>query len=70
MEIPKGYSLGKKLRIPLQMFWDDQDVVPKDRRYYGHPFRTYRRLTRGDPVYPTFFNIVVDEVLTEVMMEV
>ena len=46
----------------LQQYWDVQRVVPKARKYYGHPFGTGRGVTQGDPVSPTIFNTIVDSV--------
>ena len=70
MEILKGCGLGPKLRILLHRFGDDQVVVPKAGRYYGHPFRTEIGVTQGDSVSPIFFNVVVDAVVRSVLLEV
>ena len=71
MEILKGYGLRTNLQRLLHRFWDDQAVVLKTGRYYGRPFRTERGVTQGGPPPPTtVFNIVVDAVVREVMMEV
>ena len=47
-----------------------QAVVPKDRRLYSGTFRTERRVTKGNPVSPTVFSIVVDTVVRAVLLEV
>ena len=31
--------------------------------YYGAAFKGDRLVTHGDPLYPTIFNVVVDEVV-------
>ena len=42
----------------------------KKRRFYGRPFGTERGVTQGDPASQYIFNIVVDAVVREVIMEV
>ena len=39
MDIMRGDVLGPKLQRLLQMFWDEQVVVPEAGRFYGWPFR-------------------------------
>ena len=31
--------------------------------YFGRPFKGYQGVTQGDPLYPTIFNVVVDDVI-------
>ena len=43
-------------------------MVPKAGKYFGHPFNTERRVTQGDPISWTIFNIVVDAVVRAVLL--
>ena len=45
-------------------------MVPKARKCFGQPFRTYKLVTQGYAVSPKVFNIVVDSVLRAVLLEV
>ena len=70
MKALKGYGLGTKLRRLLQPFWSDKAVVSKAGRFYGRPFKTGRLLKQGYPVSPAVFNIVVEAVVRELLLEV
>ena len=70
MEILRGYGLVPKLQRLLQRYWDGQKVYPKAGKLFGCPFNTERRVTHGDPVSPTIFNIVVDAVVRSDVLEV
>ena len=37
-------------------------------RYYVTPFKCHRGITKGDPIYPTIFNMVVDVVICHWVM--
>ena len=69
MDILRGY-LGPNLKRLLQRYWDEQAVVPKSGKLFGRPFRTERGVTKGGPVSLKIFNIVVDAVVREVLLEV
>ena len=46
-------------------------MVAKSGGYYRSNFQGFRGVTQGDPLFPTIFNVVVDEVVrhwVEVMM--
>ena len=58
------------IQTVLQIFWHEQAVVPKSRILYYRSFRTERRVTQGYLVSPILFNILVDTVLREVLLEV
>ena len=60
MEILRGYGMRHKLHRLLQWYWDEQKVVPKAGKFFGHPFHTHRVVTQGDPVSPMIFNISVE----------
>ena len=54
MKILKVCSLGPTIRRLLERFGEYQELMMKAGRYYGHPFRTERGVTQGDPVFPHF----------------
>ena len=54
----------------LQRCWDRQNMVPKAGKFFGRPFNMERGVTQGDPVSPMIFNIVVDAVVREFLLEV
>ena len=70
LEILRVYGLGTKLQILLQRFWDEQDIFPKSRRFYRRTFGMYRGVTQGLPVSPTVFNVVLESVVRDVVLEV
>ena len=70
MEILRGYGLETNICILLHRFGDEKVVVLKSVRYYGRSFRKDRGVNQGDPVYPKVFNIIVDAVVREVLLEV
>ena len=69
MEILKSYSLGTKLRRPIQRFWSQKAVVPKAERCYSGPSKTGRGVIQGDPISPKVFNIVVNTVIGVMLLE-
>ena len=38
-------------------------MVTRDGGYFGHPFKGYRGVTKGDPLSPNIFNVVLDAVI-------
>ena len=36
-------------------------MVAKAGRYFGHPSKGYQGFMKGEPLYPTIFNVVVDD---------
>ena len=45
-------------------------MVPKVGNVFGRPFNMEIGVTQGEPVSPTIFNIVVDAVVREVLLEI
>ena len=45
-------------------------MVSKDKKSFGRPFRTERRVKQGDPVSTTILKTVVDTLVREVLVEV
>ena len=64
------YGGGPNLQRLLQRFWNKQVVFFKARKFSEWPFGTERGVTKGDPVSPTIFNILMVAVVRAVMLEV
>ena len=63
LEILEGYGVGPSTRRLLETYWRRLTMVTKAERYYGGAFKGARGFTQGDPLSPTIFNVVVDEVV-------
>ena len=63
MEIIVGYGVGPQTERILHYYWDHISMVARVGNYYGTLFKGHRWVTQGDPLSPTIFNIVVDEVI-------
>ena len=70
MAILRGYGLGPKIERLLQRYWHGQKVVLKAGNFSRRPFNTERGVTQGDPISLIIFNIVVDVVVREDLLEV
>ena len=64
------YGLGTTPQRLIQRYWDKKKVVPKDEIYFGRPFRMARGVTKRGPFFMAIFNIVVDAVVREFILEV
>ena len=42
------------------MYWVWLTMVARASGYCGLHFKGYHRVTQGDPLYPTIFNVIVD----------
>ena len=69
-EIRRRYGLGPKLQRLLQRYWDGQKVVQKIIIFLARPLKLESGVTQGNPVSLTIFNIVVNAVVREVLLEV
>ena len=58
--ILEGYGMGPRALRLLRLYWVRLRMVARPGVYYGSPFRRERRVTQGDPLLPTIFNLVVD----------
>ena len=62
LDIMAGYGVGhRNIRI-LQTYWARIQMAEKVGVHYGTDFHNHRRITQGDPLSPTMFNVVVDAV--------
>ena len=63
MEILVGYGLGPRMEGIIWHYWYHLSIVDRVGRYYGSLLKGHRRVTQGDPLFPTIFNMVVDVVI-------
>ena len=63
LDILKGYGVGKRVRLLLQVYWNTSTMVARAGGYYGTGFKVERGVTQGNPLSPTIFNVVVDAVV-------
>jgi hypothetical protein len=61
--ILQQYGVGTSTLRLLRHYWESQQLVARQAGYHGRPFSATRGVTQGDPLSPTFFNIVVDAVV-------
>ena len=45
------------------MYWDQLTMAAKAIGYFRRPFKAYWCVTKGEPLSPTIFNVVVDAVI-------
>ena len=63
LEILEGYGVGKQVQRLLRVYWNTSTMVARAGGYYGTGFKGERGVTKGDPLSPIIFNVVVDEVV-------
>ena len=63
LEILEGYGVVPRSCRLLQTYWRRLTMVARAGGYYGTAFQGAREVTQGDPLSPTIFNVVVDEVV-------
>ena len=63
LEILDGYGVGTQARGLLKTYWRRLTMVARAGRYYRTAFGGERGVTKGDPLSPTIFNVVVDVVV-------
>ena len=62
MDILVVYGVGPGTIRILQTYWARIQMAEKVGVHYGTDFHNHRRITQGDPLSPTMFNVVVDAV--------
>ena len=63
LEILKGCGVGDRLQRLLREYWDKTMMVARAGGYSRKGFKGGRGVTKGDPLSPTIFNVVVDAVV-------
>ena len=61
--ILEGYGVGPGARRLLRNYWRRLTMAARSGGYYGAAFKGERRVTQGNPLSPTLFNVVVDAVV-------
>jgi len=65
----EGYGAGPRLVRLVRTYWRDAIMVCGAAGYYGQPFKAGRGVTQGGPLSAKLFNIVVDAVVREWMVQ-
>ena len=63
LKILAGYGVVPRALQILQTYWDRLWMVANACGYFGLPLQVYHGFTKGNPLYPTFFNVVLDAVI-------
>ena len=59
----EGYGAGPHMRGLLEEFCKRQEVVIRKNGYHGTHFQETRGTTQGGHIYPTLFNLILDNVV-------
>ena len=70
LEILEGYRVGPNSRRILHTYWRRLTMGARAGGYYGMAFQGVLRVTQGNTLSPTIFNVVVDEVVRNWVMVV
>ena len=65
LEVLRGYGVGPRMRRLIRRFWGDAVLVCCAGGNYGTPFKAYHGVTQGGPLSPKLFNILVDAVVRD-----
>ena len=63
IDILVRYVIRPRKKRPPHLYWGNLQMVALTGQYYGAPFQGSHRVTHGDPLHPTIFNMVVDAVI-------
>ena len=70
LDIIAGYDMvNRSLRL-LRRYWDCLVMVVRESGYHRETFKGYRRVTHGDPLPPTIFNVAFRAFLCHWVTEV
>ena len=67
MDILRDAGVGPKTIRILKAFWDKAELACRASGYYGRVFKAWRGVTRGAPLSPTIFNLLMDAIVREWM---
>ena len=63
LNILAAYRVDPRDLWIIRTYWGRLTMVARDKGYYRPPFKGHRRVTRGEPLSPTIFNLVVDTII-------
>ena len=63
LDILAGYGVGPRTIRIIWTYWSQLQIASKAGGYYGPAFQSHRRVTQGEPLSPTIFNVVVDSII-------
>ena len=63
LDILAAYRVGPRTLRLLWTYWEQLIMVARVDGYFGHPFKGYQGGTKGNPLSPTIFNVVLDDVI-------
>ena len=63
LKILAAYRVDPRALWILRTYWGRLTMVARDKGYYRPPFKGHLRVTRGDTLSPTMFNLVVDAII-------
>ena len=63
VEILAAYRVEPRTLQLLQTYWERMTMVARYGGYFGLLFKGYHRVTQGDPLSLTLFNVVVESVM-------
>ena len=69
IEIIRGYGAGPRMLRLIERFWAEAKLVCRASGVYGATFSAGRGVTQGRPLSPKLFNILVDAIVREWMMQ-
>ena len=70
LEILVGYGVGPRALRLLHRYCDHLVIVERMGGFKGDPVKWQSGVTQGEPLYPTFFNVLVNAVLRRCLLEV
>ena len=63
LDILEGHGVGPSTHHILRTYWVPIHIAEQARGQYRTVFQIHRRVTQGDPLSTTIFNVVVDAVI-------
>ena len=63
LDILEARGAGPRMLALLKLYWDMQLIVCRQNGFHGPSFRPGRGTTQGGLFSPTFFNLVIDQVI-------
>jgi Reverse transcriptase (RNA-dependent DNA polymerase) len=65
LSLLQQYGVGNNICTIIQTVWNKDAMIPRQKQYFGQPFKEDCGVLQEDIISPTIFNIVVDAVIRE-----